>query len=56
MADNEGLEDDGKKEKASLFHFVIPIVPYAPSFSLSKALHWLKNRALSLTTTISVAD
>ena len=48
MSDNEGVEDNGKKEKASLFHFVIPIVPCAPSFSLSNALHWLKNRALCL--------
>ena len=48
MTDNEAVEDDGKKEQDSLLHFVIPIVPYAPCFFLSKALHWLKNRALCL--------
>jgi len=37
MNDNERVEDDGKKEKASLLHFAIPIVPCAPSFSLLKA-------------------
>ena len=53
MTDIEDMEDDGKKEKASLFHFVFPIVPCAPSFSLSKALHWLKNRALCLSLSAS---
>ena len=53
MTDNEAVEDDGKKEKAYLLHFVIPIVPCAPSFFLSKALHWLKNRALCLSLSAS---
>ena len=53
MTDNERVEDNGKKEKASLFHFVIPIVPCAPSFSLSKALYWLKNSALCLSLSAS---
>ena len=53
MTDNEAVEDDGEKEKAYLLHFVIPIVPCAPSFSLSKALHWLKNRALCLSLSAS---
>ena len=53
MTDNEAVEDDGKKEKASLLHFAIPIVPCEPSFSLSKALQWLKNRALRLSSRAS---
>ena len=32
---NERVEDNGKKEKTSLLHFAIPIVPCAPSFSLT---------------------
>ena len=47
MTDNEAVEDDGKKEKASLLHFAIPIVPCAPSLVLSKALQWLKNKAFA---------
>ena len=50
---NERVEDNGKKEKTSLLHFAIPIVPCAPSFSLSKALHWLKNKPLCLSLTAS---
>ena len=53
MADNEAVEDDDKKEKASLLHFAIPIVPCAPSLVLSKALQWLKNRALRLSSSAS---
>ena len=53
MTGNEAVEDDGKKEKASLLHFAIPIVPCAPSFVLSKALHWLKNRALRFSSSAS---
>ena len=53
MTDNEAVEDDGKKEKASLLHFAIPIVPCAPSLVLSKALQWLENRALRLSSSAS---
>ena len=50
---NERVEDNGKKEKTSLLHFAIPIVPCALSFSLSKVLHWFKNRALCLSLSAS---
>ena len=32
---NERVEDNGKKKKTSLLHFAIPIVPCAPSCSLT---------------------